>query len=321
MVHVDEQYMPDARHGLHTSGGSHVLEPLALAVVEQVAAAVRPDRKQVEPAVVVVVGEGRRDGARGQRQRRPAADVGYVTAVDGVEPRERCDDQEIVLTVAVVIAQRQRSRPSAEVRQAAFARDIGEPHAGVDTRGWRDAPHRDERLRAELQYGPARQRAFDPVDLGERRLIGRRGLDQAQQPLERGARLRQSTGAQRLQRCVELRLCLARRLGTRRAHVLEVADRAVRPAEREECGGELEPHGEIRRRPLEDLPETLRIAICSAVAALMLELRQRVEDTRVRWNRCQHLAGFRGASGERIQFGGYERDFGAGGVEPPRALR
>ena len=313
--------MPYACHGAHAGGASHILEPLAFAVVEQVAAAVRPDRKQVEPAVVVVIGEGRRDGAGGQRQRRLAADVGDVTAVDGVEPRERCGNQEIVLTVAVVIAQRHGSRPSAEVRQAAFAGDIGEPHTGVGPRGRRDAPHRDERLRAELQHGPARKRAFDPVDLGERRLIGRRSLDQAQQPLERSACLRESTGTQRLQHCCELRLCLAWRLGTRRTHVLEVADRAVRPAEREECGGELEPHGKIRRRPLEDLPETLRIAaICSAVAALTLEQRQRVEDARVRWNRCQHLAGFRCASGERIQFGGDERDFGAGGIEPPRAL-
>ncbi len=215
--------------------------------MEQVAAAISPDRKQVEPAVVVIIGEGGRDGPGGQRQRRLGAHVGDVTIVDGVEPRERCGNEEIVLTVAVVIAQRQRGRPRAEVRQAAFGGDVGEPHAGADTCGWPDAPHRDERLRAEFQDGPARKRAFDPVDLGERRLIGRRDLDEPQQPVERGTCLRQSTGAQRLQRCVELRLCLARRLGTRGAHALEVADRAVRPAESEECSGELQLHGQIRR--------------------------------------------------------------------------
>ena len=167
VIEVDEQWLPRAGHFAHARGGGHILEPLAFAIVQQVAVTVSADCKHVEPAVVVVVGERRGDGAHPgwQWQRHLGADVRHETAVHRIEPHApACGNQQVVLAVAVVIAERQRRQWTAELRQAALAGDIGE--ADLTGRGSRrDAPHRDERLRAERQHRPSRERPFDPVHL------------------------------------------------------------------------------------------------------------------------------------------------------------
>ena len=65
----------------------HVLEHRVPLVAEQMAARVGADDEQVEPAIVVEVGDGRVDGARRERERRLVGDVLRPPALDEVEPR------------------------------------------------------------------------------------------------------------------------------------------------------------------------------------------------------------------------------------------
>jgi len=89
-------------------------------------------------------------------------------------------------------------------------------------------------LGTEVEDRPPRERSFDPVHFRERRLVGRRDLEQPQQSIELGAGVRLPAGAQGLQRGIEMRLGLAGRLGTEPAHLLEVTNRAIGLTEPEE---------------------------------------------------------------------------------------
>src|SRR6266446_703266 len=109
MIEVDEDRAPRTVHVTHPGGGGYIVEPFAFAIMQQIAAAVGTDRKQVGPAVVVVVRERRDDCTGGQRERHVRADVRHETAVNCVKPRaRRRGNQEIVLTVAVVVSPGQR---------------------------------------------------------------------------------------------------------------------------------------------------------------------------------------------------------------------
>ena len=178
MIDVDEHRAASAIHVAQAGGLSDILEPLAVAVAQQIAVVVCPNREQVEPAVVVVVGERRRDDPGRQRQRHLVADVGNEAAVHGIEVNLGTGHEEVGLAVAVVISQGERSDRAAAVRKPTLAGDIGEPHFGGGGRG-RDAAHRDERRRIEGQHRPAGQRPFHPIDLRQRRLVRGRDFDQA----------------------------------------------------------------------------------------------------------------------------------------------
>lgn len=195
MVQIDEQRPPGTVHVPHAGRGSYVVEPLAFAIVEQIALTAGADRKQVGPAVIVVVCECRESGAGRERQRHVCADVRDEPAVHRIESGRRRGrgEEEVVFTVAVVIAHRQRGRCSAQVREAGLAGDIGELDFS-GRRAGRDAAHCDQRLRAERQHGPADEWPFDSVHFGERRLVWRRDLGDLEEPIERGARVRQSPG-------------------------------------------------------------------------------------------------------------------------------
>ena len=143
VVEIDKDRAPGAIDVAHTGGNSHIVEPLAVAIMQQVAATIGADRKEVEPAIIVVVDEGRDDRAGGKRDRRLCTHVCYETAVDRVEPRLWRGDEEIVLAISVVIAPRQRRYRRAPVRQAALAGDIREVNRPGGRSGG-DTTHRDE---------------------------------------------------------------------------------------------------------------------------------------------------------------------------------
>ena len=255
VIEIDKQRVPRAGDVADPGLPCHVFEPaaiLALDVVQQVSAPIRADCKNVEPTVVVVVGECGEHGARGQRQRHSGAHVGKEAALHRVQRHHRllvpvCPRQQQVLaTLLVVVAPRERRRWDAEVRQAAFTADVGEASlAGIGSR--RDAPHGDERLRIERDEWPAGEWSFDPIHPRERRLIRRADFHESQEAVELDARLLQVAGAQRLQRGVEKRLGLAGRFRTLATNILEILYGAVLLPEPQKHVGQLEMHGKICR--------------------------------------------------------------------------
>src|SRR3989454_7556415 len=86
VVEVDEQRVLGARHVAHPGGGGYIVEPFAFAIMQQITAAVGTDRKQVEPAVVVVVRERRDDCTGGPRERHVCADGPPGNARNCAEP-------------------------------------------------------------------------------------------------------------------------------------------------------------------------------------------------------------------------------------------
>src|SRR5204863_517789 len=83
-----DESAPGAADGAEPGHRTQVLKAAAkpgFDVVQLVRSAVRADREDVEPAVVVVVGERREYGAGGQGQRHSRADVGKEAALHGVQ--------------------------------------------------------------------------------------------------------------------------------------------------------------------------------------------------------------------------------------------
>ena len=134
MIEIDEQRLARAADVGDAGRGRHVLERAAPRVAQQVAASVAADDEQVEPAVVVDVGNGRRRRRPGSARPVLVGDVRATAALHEVEPCHepplggRPDGSEkVVGAVAVDVAGGNRGGHAGRVRRGAgrFCGNVG----------------------------------------------------------------------------------------------------------------------------------------------------------------------------------------------------
>ena len=248
MVQVDEDALPRAVHVADAGLGRHVLEGAIATIAEKMATPVPVDHEQIEPSVVVIVGERRVRRAGGKRDARRAGDVAGEATAQAKEVRNRPPllrgpdrHEQVVVPIAIDVTNRECHRGASRKRPTAAARSVAslgvektgvvghirEPH-GIHRRARSHAAESDEIRRVEGEYGSAGNRALRPLHFFLRRLVWLGGFQHVPETIERSARLRQLLRAKELNRAVEIDARFGRRLGRNAAHLLELPNGAVR---------------------------------------------------------------------------------------------
>ena len=342
MIQVDEVRLARAPHVGDRRLWRDVRERAVAAVAEQVAPAFGTDGEQVEPAVVVEVGEGGERGALREGETRSLGRVLRHASLHAIQSHVRLArrprrDEEVVPAVAVDVARSEgrgcvglrrwsgRTGAGARAGEARVERRVDElrdVHRGALAR----PDGRDEVPRREREDGTSGDRTFGPPHILERGLIRCRDLHEPDEVIERGPRLRDVAGAQQLDRTVQIRARLSRRPGRDAPHLLELLHDAVRGTAPRERVDELEPHGEVRGRDREHVAQPLLVpAGRCGVALLRLELGQRIQYVRVGGvlaaKLLEQCARVVRTSGQRVQLREHQPDLDAPRIQLAGALQ
>src|ERR1041385_6473355 len=282
--------------------------------------ACRCDGVQVEPPVVVVVPEGRREGAICDR------DAGARRRLDeasspGVPAEQVARDVQILGLVVVVVARREGHAALEPRRQT-----VGERLDGLEpaARGHvAESDRRGERPRVLRGNGHAGIKREDrvsqewaaracPAQPLQTHLIGGGHLHGAMELFCRRRRVDRMTGSGRPERFLEEARRLGRHLGEPALQRLELAGRVVRGPAREQMINELEPRDDVHRRARHD-PTQERFPVLAG------ESGEGVERSDVRGVAPLHSLDFparvAAPPGQLVHLGQHQADIAVGGVE------
>ena len=291
----------------------YVLECSVAAIAKEVTAPFTANDKEVKPAIVVVVREGRERGALRKGDARALGGVAHESTLhmkemgDGPVQRGRPHrDEDVVRPVAIGIARGQRSRsvllrrcyaactPRIRDRESSVARGIAELD-GRHRRSITYASAQNERRWRKGQDRTSGDGTFRPFHVLQRRLIWCRDLHQRHEAAEDCPRLAKPSCTEELNGTVEIRDGLLGRFGRYSSHLLKVSNGTVSIAAPHQRIHEPQSRGEVCWNHREHVSEPVAVpASGRAIGLLRFEVSECVQHvciaSTIATQPLQHLA-------------------------------
>ena len=342
VIEVGEERLPCTMNVAHTSLFGQLDKCPVATVAEQVPASVAAYREEVEPAVVVVVGERGICRTLGKRDPGVRSDITNDSALHSVEVRDRSrrcgrpgGDEQRASACPVDLARGNRARCDDLARRW---RSGGLRRYGVETRVVRGidefrnigcrrsacAMQRNKVSGRKAEQQPPRDGRFCHPHLLEGCLIGRRTLHEMDEAIKRGPRLRAHPFLKQRDCAVQIDLRFGGGLWRRAPDLLQMTHDAVRFAEACQRRQQFESHREICRRNAKHITQALNVPPLSrTVGRLRLKLGEPEQHVRIAGvlgaERLQHGPRVRRPASERIELGQQDAHAGARWIELPGA--